>query len=139
MHVKIGDQFSIKHYFDTASSQAFARAAGDLNPLHHDEKLAQNSRFGGLIASGTQTTALMMGLTASHFAQFGPTVGMGFTFRFRRPVPMNAHATISWTVTDLTAKPGTGVIVTCTGALTLDATGEAAVTGTSQGVLLDAP
>ncbi len=139
MRVKIGDQFSTQHYFDTTSSQAFARAAGDFNPLHHDEAAAQNSRFGGLIVSGTQTTALMMGLTASYFSALGPTVGMGFTFRFRRPVPMNAHATITWTITDLTPKPGTGIVVSCTGALTLDATGEAAVTGTSQGVLLDAP
>ncbi len=138
MEVKIGDRFAITHHFETAASQAFARAAGDFNPLHHDPGVAAGSRFGGLIASGTQTTALMMGLTATYFAQVGPTVGMGFSFRFRRPVPMEAHATIAWEVTGLEPKPGTGTVVTCAGTLILDATGEVAISGTSQGVLLQA-
>lgn len=55
---------------------AFAKAAGDRNPVHHDATLAAGTRYGRLIASGTQTSALLMGLTASHVSASGAMVGL---------------------------------------------------------------
>ena len=135
--VRLGHSFETDHVFDESASRAFALLVGDTNPMHHDEGKAKASRFGGLIVSGTETTARMMGLTAAHFARLGPTVGMEFSFRFRRAVPMGAHARIRWEVTELEYKPGLGTIAICAGTLTLVDTGEVAVEGTSKGVLLD--
>jgi len=135
--VKLGAGFESEHIFEQKASQAFALLAGDTNPMHHDAELAAASRFGGLIASGTETTARMMGLNAHHFSRLGPTLGMEFSFRFRRAVPMGARAIIRWEITGLEYKPGLGTIATCTGTLTLTETGIVAVESTSKGVLLD--
>ncbi|MCF3946478.1 MaoC family dehydratase [Acidiphilium iwatense] len=135
--VKLDAVFEAEHVFDTESSQRFARMAGDLNPMHHDTAHAAASRFGRLIASGTETTARMMGLNATHFAQFGPTVGLEFSFRFRRAVPMEARTLIRWTITEIEPKPDLGTIVACAGTLTLLDTGVIALEGTSKGVLLE--
>lgn len=121
--------------FDEASAQAFATLAGDLNPIHHDRDFAKTSRFGGLIVSGTQTTAMMLGMTASFLAQFGPCVGLDAKFRFRRAVPMGETVRMQWTVTSAAEKPRLGTLVTMEGTLTL-ASGETALSGTSTAVLL---
>jgi 3-hydroxybutyryl-CoA dehydratase len=81
---------------DTVS--AFARAAGDDNPLHHDPDHAAGTRYGRLVASGPQTTAHLMALTASHFSRRGVMVGLEFWFRFRRPVFANETIRLEWLV-----------------------------------------
>ena len=45
--------------------KCFAKDAGDLNPLHHDEGFAQQSPYKGLITSGAQTSSLLLGATAT--------------------------------------------------------------------------
>ena len=47
---------------------AYAAAAGDTNPVHHAPTFAATTRYRRLIASGTHTTALLLGLTASHYS-----------------------------------------------------------------------
>lgn len=77
---------------------AYARAAGDMNPLHHDPAFAAASRYGRLIASGAHTTALLIGLTAAHFSPRGPMVGLEFWVRFRRPVFADETVRLEWLV-----------------------------------------
>jgi acyl dehydratase len=137
--VRVGTTFEVEHVFETAASQAFALLVGDTNPMHHDAEAAASSRFSGLIASGTETTARMMGLTAGYFSKCGPTLGMEFAFRFRRGVPMDARTLIRWVVTEIEHRPGLGTIATSTGTLTLIDSGVVAVEATSKGVLLDNP
>ncbi|MBF3847993.1 acyl dehydratase, partial [Burkholderia pseudomallei] len=38
--------------FDMNAVRRFAALAGGMNPLHHDEALAETARFGGRIVSG---------------------------------------------------------------------------------------
>ena len=80
----------------------YARAAGDTNPVHHDPAFAAASRYGRLIASGTHTTALLLGLTASHFSQHGAMVGLEFWVRFRRPVFADETVRLEWLVVKVT-------------------------------------
>jgi len=76
----------------------FARAAGDLNPLHHDARHAARTRYGRPIASGTQTTAHLMALTATHFSRYGSMVGLEFWFRFRKPVFADETINLEWLI-----------------------------------------
>jgi acyl dehydratase len=80
----------------------YARAAGDTNPVHHDPEFAATTRYGRLIASGTHTSALLMGLTASHFSRRGAMVGMDFWLRFRRPIYADETIKLEWLVIKVT-------------------------------------
>ena len=137
--VQVGATFEAEHVFECDASQAFALDVGDLNPVHHDETVAAASRFGGLIASGTETTARMLAMTATYFSRIGPVVGLGFTVRFRRAVPMGARTRTVWTVTRIVPKPGLGDIITCDGTMTLIETGAVALEATSESLMLPPP
>jgi acyl dehydratase len=95
----VGEIFSKRYVFTAEEIAAFAALAGDWNPLHHDPDMAASSRFGGLIASGTQTSALLMGLAAEHLSKMNDTAGLEFTFRFRRAVPAGLEAILAWRIT----------------------------------------
>jgi 3-hydroxybutyryl-CoA dehydratase len=92
------ERFSSTIVLTPTTVSAFARAAGDDNPLHHDPDHAAATRYGRLVASGPQTTAHLMALTASHFSQRGAMVGLEFWFRFRRPVFANETIRLEWLV-----------------------------------------
>jgi 3-hydroxybutyryl-CoA dehydratase len=81
---------------------AYAHAAGDDNPVHHDSDFVASTRFGRLIASGTHTTALLLGLTASHYSKKGAMLGLEFWVRFRRPVYADETIRLEWLVVRVT-------------------------------------
>ncbi len=76
----------------------YAGAVGDTNPVHHDATFAAATRYGRTIASGTHTTALLLGLTASHFSKTGAMVGLEFWVKFRRPVFADETVTLEWLI-----------------------------------------
>jgi len=80
----------------------YARAAGDDNPVHHDPGFAASTRYGRPIASGTHTTALLLGLTASHFSKQTAMVGLEFWVRFRRPIYADETILLEWLVVKVT-------------------------------------
>jgi len=80
----------------------FANAAGDDNPIHHDPEFAATTRFGRPIASGPQTTALLLGLTASHFSKKGAILGLEFWVRFRQPIYADETIRLEWIVVKVT-------------------------------------
>ena len=92
------ERFSSIIKLTSSSVSEFARAAGDHNPLHHDAKYAAQTRYRRPVASGTQTAAHLMALTASHFSQRGAMVGLEFWFRFRRPVFADETISLEWLV-----------------------------------------
>jgi acyl dehydratase len=96
--IVVGDKFSKTHTFNEDQVRAFATEAGDTNPLHHDSEIASASRYKKLIVSGTHTTALILGLTASHFSKGYSVVGVTFTVEFHRPVFADATVRIEWEV-----------------------------------------
>ncbi|MDH7804547.1 MULTISPECIES: MaoC family dehydratase [unclassified Rhizobium] len=113
-----GETFEKTFLFDEDSIRNFAIAAGDTNPLHHDNAVAAGSRFGGIIASGTHSTALMMGVVADQMTRTREGVGLEFSFQFRRAVPAGATMKVVWTVTRVepNAKLG-GDVIHVTGTL----------------------
>jgi acyl dehydratase len=94
----IGDNFFKQVRFDATSIASFALLAGDTNPLHHDAEFAKQTRFGGIIASGSHVTSLMSGMVAGHFSNKGLNVGLDFTFRFESPVHVDDTVLLRWTL-----------------------------------------
>ncbi len=102
---KIGDSFTKDVTFDRDGIIAFATLAGDLNPLHHDETLARASRFKSLIASGTQTSSVMVGALATYVSERASAVGLEFSVKLKKAVLADEQTTIAWEVTSIEWKP----------------------------------
>ncbi|MBN3854236.1 MaoC family dehydratase [Paraburkholderia sp. Ac-20340] len=96
--VKIGETFSDTLALSPASVKAFATLVNDMNPLHHDDAYAAQSRFGGLIASGTQPTAHFMALLATHFSQYAQPLGLEFDMKLKRAAQAHDVITFEWHV-----------------------------------------
>lgn len=92
------ERFSSQVTLTPESVTAFANAAGDNNPIHHDVAFAAATRFGKRTASGPHTTALLLALTASHFSNKGAMLGLEFWVRFRRPVYADETIVLEWLV-----------------------------------------
>lgn len=88
------------------SVKSFATLVGDLNPLHHDDAYARESRFGGLIASGTQPTAHFMALLATHFSTYAQPLGLEFDIKLKRATYAHDVLTFEWRVEEAWWKPG---------------------------------
>lgn len=104
----VGETFESSVTIDAHSVREFAAASGDLNPLHHDEAIAARSRFGGLIASGPHTAALLMARTATHFSQRAQPLGLEFTIRFNKAVRAGDTLLLRWTVAEVNPKESLG-------------------------------
>jgi acyl dehydratase len=103
--VTIGETFSSTLVLSAESVKSFASLVNDFNPLHHDDAYAAQSRFGGLIASGTQPTAHFMALLATHFSAYAQPLGLEFDIKLKKAV--YAHDTLinTWRVRDAYWKP----------------------------------
>ena len=98
MKVKPGERFSETIRLTPEDASAFALAARDPNPIHHDPDAAARSRYQRLTASGTQTMARLMALTATHFSKLGDMVGLEFSVKFHRPVYADDTILLEWQV-----------------------------------------
>jgi 3-hydroxybutyryl-CoA dehydratase len=86
MYAEVGERFEMTVSLDVDSVIDFARRVHDLNPLHRDSERAARSRFGGLIACGPQYASIFMGMAATHFSARGLTLGLEFSFQFKKAV-----------------------------------------------------
>ena len=96
------ERFSAEVTLTPAIVAAFASAAGDNNPIHHDAIFAATTRFGRPTASGPHTTALLLALTASHFSPKGAMLGLEFWVRFRRAIYADETIRLEWLVVKVT-------------------------------------
>src|SRR5215510_11866322 len=96
------ERFASELMLTSESVVAFANAAGDDNPIHHDPEFAATTRFGRRTASGPHTTALLLALTASHFSKKGAMLGLEFWVRFRRPIYADETIILEWMVIKVT-------------------------------------
>jgi acyl dehydratase len=99
------ERFSAQLSLDPDAASAFASAVGDTNPLHHNAEFAASTRFGRLLASGPQTTAHLLALTASHFSKRGAMLGLEFWVKFRRPIYADETITLEWLVVSVKDSP----------------------------------
>src|SRR5262245_10855608 len=102
MDIRPHERFGSEVRLNPHSVAEFARAAGDTNPIHFNADLASNTRYRRVIASGTHTTALLLGLTADYFSRSGSMVGLEYWVRFRRPVFADETITLEWLIIKVT-------------------------------------
>ena len=96
------ERFSSEVTLTPALVSTYAQGVGDTNPVHHDAVFAAATRYGRPIASGTHTTALLLGLTASHYSRSASMVGLEFWVRFRRPIFADETIRLEWLVVRVT-------------------------------------
>lgn len=102
MNIKPHDRFSAEYSLTQKAVAEYAHSVGDLNPIHYDSEFAANTRYGRTIASGTHTTALILGLTASYFSKTASMVGLDFWVGFRRPIYADETIKLEWLVIRVT-------------------------------------
>ena len=113
--IKAGDVVELgSHTMDKERMLAFAREF-DPQPFHIDEKAAEASIYGGLIASGWQTGSVLMRLLCDGFLK--DIAGLGSPgldeVRWLKPVRPGDTLTARLTVLDTTgsrSKPDRGIV-----------------------------
>src|SRR6266852_5651645 len=134
LRVRVGERMSSQIRLSPEEIATFARLSGDLNPLHHDEAFARQTRFGGVIVSGPQLISLMMGLTATYFSRETAMLGLEFTFQFLKAVKADEMVTLEWEVVHVEPKASLqGVIASLEGQATSE---QGPVVLTGQGKVL---
>ena len=101
--VVVGEEIARTVRYSTDDIAAFARMSFDDNPLHVDEEAAKRGRFGRIIASGQQTSAILMGMIASHFSRSTDGVArqmlcLNMNFAFKAPVHAGQDVNLLWRV-----------------------------------------
>lgn len=106
------ERFSSEVTLTPQTVSAYAYSVGDTNPMHHHDEIAKSTRFGRVIASGTHTTALLLGLTASHYAQDGAMLGLEFWVRFKKAIFADETIRLEWLAIKVTpnAKLGGDIV-----------------------------
>ena len=127
--VKVGDSAEVVHTFTEQDIQTFGDLSGDYNPLHFDEEWAKQTMFGGRIAHGILTAALVSNAIGMKLPGTG-TIYLSQQMRFLGPVRINDTITARVEVIDKNdEKERITIQTTCTnqdGKKVLD--GEALVT-----------
>ena len=115
---RLNERFERMMRLSAEDIRDFATRVGDTNPLHHDADLAGRSKFGSLIASGTQTSALMGAFSAALVTERAASLGLEVQFRFHRAVLAGETLRIVWEVSAVEPKAKLGGhIVTLSGQL----------------------
>lgn len=81
----IGDSIRFAKTLSDEDLERFALASGDTNPLHLDDEVAGETRFGGRIAHGMLTASLISAVIGEQLPGHG-TVYLGQTLTFLAPV-----------------------------------------------------
>ena len=126
--IKIGESAKLERTITEEDILKFAELSGDYNPIHMDEKFAQQTIFKGRIAHGALTTAFVSALLARDLPGPG-TIYIFQQLSFRKPVRIADSITTKVEVTKKNdGKEHITLRTTCTnqeGELVLD--GEAVV------------
>jgi len=65
--------------------ELFTEISGDKNPLHYNEEIAKNTRFGGIVVQGGITSAILNAVVAEDLPGPG-TVFLQVNWSFKAPV-----------------------------------------------------
>jgi acyl dehydratase len=95
---KVGQKALRSRLITPHDIELFSEISGDNNPLHRDEEAARKSGFGGIVAQGGITSAILNALVAEDMPGSG-TVFMNVNWNFKAPVhpgeTITGHAEIT--------------------------------------------
>ncbi len=93
----VGQSASLTRSVTAEEVETFARATGDVNPVHLDETYAARTRFGHRIAHGMLIASYISALLGTKFPGPG-TIYMSQALKFLRPVYLGDEVTVTVTV-----------------------------------------
>jgi len=82
---EVGQKAQRSRVVEASDIERFHEIIGDRNPLHYDEDLARNSRFGGIVVQGGVTSAILNAVVAEDLPGPG-TVFLQINWSFKAPV-----------------------------------------------------
>jgi 3-hydroxybutyryl-CoA dehydratase len=104
---EVGQHASISRKVTAEAVEAFAKATGDVNPIHLDEAYAAETRFGRRIAHGMLVASYVSTLLGTKFPGPG-TIYVSQGFSFLKPVFLGDTLDISATVAKY--RPDRGIL-----------------------------
>lgn len=102
--IAVGDHFPDAVTITDAHITLMAGLTGDFHPVHVDEEYARTTRFGGRIAHGMLTAALIGGPVGKYFHGTGIAY-LEHNCRFTEAVRPGDTLTTTWTITEKINKP----------------------------------
>jgi len=82
---EVGDKAQRTREVLARDIELFTEMSGDRNPLHYDEELAQQTRFGGIVVQGGVTSAILNAVVSEDLPGPG-TVFLQVNWSFKAPV-----------------------------------------------------
>lgn len=118
----------------------FAAVSGDVNPVHLDEAFAAETMFGGRIAHGMLSGAIISAALAMELPGPG-VIYLGQTLRFSRPVRIGDEVTAQLEVTE--KREGKGIVKLACEVVNQDGkvvvSGEATVLAPREKIIMERP
>jgi 3-hydroxybutyryl-CoA dehydratase len=118
----------------------FAAVSGDVNPVHLDEAFAAKTMFGGRIAHGMLSGAVISAALAMELPGPG-VIYLGQTLRFTRPVRIGDEVTAQLEVTE--KREGKGIVKLACEVVNQDGkvvvSGEATVLAPVEKIIMEKP
>jgi acyl dehydratase len=82
---QVGDRAERTRTVESRDIELFTEISGDRNPLHYDEELAKDTRFGEIVVQGGVTSAILNAVVAENLPGPG-TVFLHVDWSFKAPV-----------------------------------------------------
>lgn len=82
---KVGQKAQRSRLVTARDIELFTEMSGDRNPLHYDEEIARNTRFGGTVVQGGVISAILNAVVAEDLPGPG-TVFLQVNWSFKAPV-----------------------------------------------------
>ena len=118
----------------------FAAVSGDVNPVHLDEAFAAETMFGGRIAHGMLSGAVISAALAMEMPGPG-VIYLGQTLRFSRPVRIGDEVTAHLEITE--KREGKGIVKLACEVVNQDGkvvvSGEATVLAPGEKIIMERP
>jgi len=125
--LQVGQTATLSKTITEADVLMFAAVSMDMNPIHLNEEIASQSRFGGRIAHGMLSAGLISAVLGNHLPGPG-TIYMGQSLTFRAPVKIGSTVRATVEIIDLNpAKKRATLRTTCRVKETVVIDGEASV------------
>lgn len=80
-----GERAEMSRKVEDGDIELFTKLSGDRNPIHYDEELARQTRFGSIVVQGGVTTAILNAVVAEKLPGPG-TVFLSVNWDFKAPV-----------------------------------------------------